>query len=127
VQRLEEHLGNYRRFRLPYLRSLAVLTAWEGQSEQAIGYLREATALAADLGLPGEQWQIQAELGRMFEAKGEPTQAQRAFGEAATIIRRLAEGIGDEALRACFLAGPQIQTVLQRAQRQVAQAPKGHA
>lgn len=127
VQRLEEHLGNYRRFRLPYLRSLAVLTAWEGHSEQAIGYLREATALAADLGLPGEQWQIQAELGRMFEAKGEPTQAQRAFGEAATIIRRLAEGIGDEALRACFLAGPQIQTVLQQAQREASHVPKGHA
>ncbi|HET8853733.1 MAG TPA: tetratricopeptide repeat protein, partial [Ktedonobacteraceae bacterium] len=50
VQRLGERLGHYRRFRLPYLRSLAVLAAWDGHSEQAIGHLREAAGLAADLG-----------------------------------------------------------------------------
>ena len=127
VQRLEEHLGNYRRFRISYLRSLAVLTAWDGHSEQAIGHLTEAAHVAADLGLPGEQWQIQALLGRLYEAEGLPTQAQAAFGEAATIIRGLAEGIGDEARRSNFLAGPQIQPVLQQAQRQASQAPKGHA
>src|SRR5205807_4968335 len=65
VQRLGERLGSNRRFRLPYLRSEAVLAAWEGQSEQAIGHLREAAGLAADLGLPGERWQIQAALGRV--------------------------------------------------------------
>jgi DNA-binding SARP family transcriptional activator/tetratricopeptide (TPR) repeat protein len=115
VQRLEECLGNYRRFRLPYLRSRALLAAWEGYSEQAISHLREAAALAADLGLPGERWQIQATLARVFEAEGEPTQAQTAFGEAATIIRGLAAGIGDQALRTIFLAGPQIQPVVQQA------------
>jgi hypothetical protein len=57
VQRLGERLGPYQRYRLPYLRSLAVLAAWEG----------------------------------------------------------LAEGIGDEALRMRFLAGPQIQPVVQHA------------
>jgi tetratricopeptide (TPR) repeat protein len=127
VQRLGEHLGNYRRFRISYLRSLAVLAAWEGHSEQAIGHLTEAAALAADLGLPGERWQIQAMLGRVYEAEGEPAQAQTAFGEAATIIQGLAEGIGDEARRSNFLAGPQIQPVLRQAQRQASQVPKGHA
>jgi hypothetical protein len=39
-------------------------------------------------------------------------QARIAFGEASTIIQRLAEGIKDEVLRARFLAGPQIQQVL---------------
>ena len=52
VQRLGERLGSYQRFRLPYLRSLATLAAWHGHSEQAIGHLREAAQLAADLGLP---------------------------------------------------------------------------
>jgi tetratricopeptide (TPR) repeat protein len=111
VQRLGEHLGNYRRLRLSYLRSKARLSAWEGHSEQAIGHLREAAALAADIGLPGEHWQIQAMLGTLYEARGEQAQARTAFAEAERIIQRLAEGIKDEALRARFLAGPQIQRV----------------
>src|SRR5207247_1697926 len=36
VQRLGEHLGPYRRFRIPYLRSLAVLSQWDGQIQQAL-------------------------------------------------------------------------------------------
>src|SRR5207244_11533535 len=86
VYQLGERVGANRRFRLPYLRSLAVLAAWEGQSEQAIGHLREAAGLAADIGLPGEQWQIQAALGALYEAGGEPEQAHTAFAQAATII-----------------------------------------
>ena len=70
MQRLGERVGANRRFRLPYLRSLAVLAAWEGQSEQAIGQLREAAGLAAELGLPAEQWQIQEILGRLYRARG---------------------------------------------------------
>jgi tetratricopeptide (TPR) repeat protein len=123
VHRLGEGLGPYRRFRIPYLRSLATLAVWEGHSEQAIGHLCEAAGLAADIGLPGEQWQIQAMLGRVYEAAGQQAQAQTAFGEAATIIRGLAEGIRDEALRTNFLAGLQIQPVLQQAQRLANQVP----
>jgi hypothetical protein len=44
-------------------------------------------------------------------------QARTAFGEAATIIGGLAEGITDETLRSRFLAGPPIQQVVQHAQR----------
>ncbi len=114
VRRLGERLGPYRRFRISYLWSLAVLATWHGHSEQAIGYLDEAAGLAADIGLPGEQWQLQALLGRAYDAVGDPVQAQTAYSEAATIILGLAEGIRNEARRSNFLAGPQIQSVLQR-------------
>src|SRR5260370_11047484 len=67
VQRLGERVGPNRRFRIAYLRSLAVLASWDGQSEQAIGYLREAARLAADLGLPGEHRQIQSPLGASLQ------------------------------------------------------------
>jgi hypothetical protein len=113
VQRRGERLGSSHRFRIPYLRSLAVLAEWDGQGAQAIGYLREAAELAADLGLPEEQWQIQARLAGVYEAEGEPAQAHLAWEKAATIIQGLAQGIKDETLRARFLAGPQIQPVLQ--------------
>jgi tetratricopeptide (TPR) repeat protein len=115
VQRLGEQLGSSLRFRIPYLRSRAKLSAWEGQREQAIGHLRTAAHVAADLGLPGEQWQIQAALGREYEAGRQPGQARSAFGEAARIIQGLAGGIGDEARRSHFLAAPQIQQVMQQA------------
>jgi tetratricopeptide (TPR) repeat protein len=127
MHRLGEGLGPSPRFRVPYLRSLAVLAAWEGHREQAIGHLREAAGLAADLGLPGEQWQIQAALGTLYEAGGQPAQARTAYGEAATIIQGLAEGIKDETLRARFLAGPQIHPVLQHVQGEASPVSKDQA
>jgi tetratricopeptide (TPR) repeat protein len=127
VQRLGECVGPYRRFRIVYLRSLATLAAWEGRSEQAIGHLQEAGQLAADLGLPGERWQIEAVLGRVYAATGEPEQAHTAFGEAARIIGGLAEGIKDETLRSRFLAGPQIHPVLQQAQSEASPVPQDQA
>ena len=116
VQRLGEGLGLSPRFRVPYLRSMAVLSAWEGHSEQAIGHLREAAGLAADMELPAEQWQIQAALGTLYAVGGQTAQAQTAWAKASRIIQELAEGITDEALRAGFLAGPQIHPVLQHVQ-----------
>ena len=127
VQRLGEGLGPNRRYRLNYLRSQALLSAWDGQREQAVGHLREAAGLAADLGLPGERWQIQAALGSLYEAGGELAQAHTAFGEAARIIQELAESIGDEALRARFLAGPQIHPVVQHARDLANLVPKDDA
>ncbi|MBV9691232.1 MAG: hypothetical protein JO202_16150, partial [Ktedonobacteraceae bacterium] len=116
VQRLGERLGSNRRFRIPYLRSLALLADREGHGEQAIAHLREAAELAADLGLPEEQWQIQARLAKVYEAQDETAQACLAWAKASTIIQGLADGIKDEALRVRFLAGPQTQPVLQHAQ-----------
>jgi tetratricopeptide (TPR) repeat protein len=117
VRRLmEERPGSNRRFRIPSLRSSAILAAWEGERQRAIGHLREAAQLAAEIGLPGEQWQIQAALGSVYETAGEQAQAHTAFGEAVRIIQELADGITDETLRVRFLGGPQIHPVLQHAQ-----------
>jgi DNA-binding SARP family transcriptional activator len=127
VQRHGERLGPSRRIRLPYLRSLAVLAAWDGHSEQAIGHLGEAAQLATDLGLPAERWQIQAMLGSVYEAAGEQAQARTAFGEATTILQGLAEGIKDETLRTRFLAGPPIQQVVQQVHGDTNSAPKDQA
>ena len=126
VQRLGERLGPYPRFRIPYLRSLAVLAEWEGHREQAIDHLREAAELAADLGLPGEQWQIQAASATLYEAAGDPAQARTARASAARIIQELAQGIKDETLRTRFLAGPQIHPVVQYAQSEASPVPNDH-
>lgn len=111
---LEARLSPSRRFRIPYLRSLALLADRDGQGTQAINHLCEAAEIAADLGLPGEQWQIQSRLAKAYEAQGKTTQSRLAWAKATTIIQRLADDITDEALRARFLTGPQIQPVLQQ-------------
>jgi DNA-binding SARP family transcriptional activator len=116
VQQLGEGLGSSRRFRLPYLRSLAVLAEWEGHGAQAIAILGEAAELAAGFGLPEELWQIQARLAGMYEAAGKPVQARLAWTKASEIILELAQGIKDKTLRERFLAGPQIQPVLRHTQ-----------
>jgi tetratricopeptide (TPR) repeat protein len=126
LHQLGEGLGPSPRLRIPYLQAVAVLAAWEGHREQALGHLAEAARLAADLGLPAEQWQIQATLGRVYEAEGEFVQAHTAWAKAARIIEGLAVGIGDEALRARFLTGPQIQPVLQHVQGETAQGRQDH-
>jgi predicted ATPase len=127
VQRLGERLGHYQRFRLPHLQAMARLAAWDGHSEQAISHLREAAGISAELGLPAEQWQIQARLAGVYEAKGETAQAHLAWAKASTIIQELAEGIKDEVLRAHFLAGPQILPVLQHAQGETSPVLQDHA
>src|SRR5258708_27102230 len=60
VHRLGERLGPNRRFRVPYLRSRALLSTWDGHSEHAIGYLREAPQIAADLRFPAAHRGVQA-------------------------------------------------------------------
>jgi len=92
----------------------------------SVDHLREADKLAAEMGLPGERWQIQAALGVLYEAAGKPAQARTAFDEAARIIQELAEGIKDGALRMRFLAGPQIQPVVQHAQRKASPVSTDH-
>jgi len=52
----------------------------------------------------------------VYEAGGEQGQAHTAWASAGRIIQELAQGIKDEALRSRFLAGPQIQPVVQYAQ-----------
>jgi hypothetical protein len=80
-----------------------------------MAYLQEAAALATEIGLPGELWQIQVALGEAYHACGEREQGYQAFAQAVAIVQELAEKMGDEALRTHFLAEPAIRRVLERA------------
>src|SRR2546421_5173500 len=93
VHRLRERLGPYRRFRIPYLRSLAVLAAWEGQREQALSHFHEAAELAAELGLPAEQWQNHATLGSVYEGEGPLEPTHTAIWGAGARIHGLGEAV----------------------------------
>ena len=50
----------YGRYRIAYLRALAVLAHWRSEDNLAIAHLQEALLLSEALGLPGERWQLLA-------------------------------------------------------------------
>jgi tetratricopeptide (TPR) repeat protein len=114
VHRFTERAQTSERYRLAYLRSLAVLSKWEGDTKRAIGQLQEAEMLAEQIGLPGELWQIRAEIGELYEWREEIGEARAAYSRAAQILRMLARKIGDEKLRESFLSAPQVRRVLGR-------------
>jgi tetratricopeptide (TPR) repeat protein len=108
TRRWGELAGEIPRFRVGYLRSLALLAEWDGEIKQAIVHLQEALALAEQIGLPGEQWQILAKLGKLYQAIRDEAKASRAFEQAEEIIQALAAKIDNEGLRAEFFEANQI-------------------
>ena len=112
VSRFAERAEANERERIAYLRSLAVLSEFEGDTERAIEHLREAHTLAQKIGVPGELWQIQSRLGDLHERRGEETEAQKAYSLAAQTLRTLAQKIRDEELREGFLSAPLVRRVL---------------
>jgi tetratricopeptide (TPR) repeat protein len=101
------------RERVAYLRSLAVLSEFEGDTQRAIKHLHEALTLAEKIGLPGELWQIQSKIGDLHERREEAGQAREAFSRAAQILKDLAARIKDAGLREGFLAAPRVRRVLE--------------
>jgi predicted ATPase len=101
---LSQHARNYPRYQLAHLRCQAVLARWEGRNTQAQEYLLSASALAAELDLPCEQWSIQAALVELYRSSGDELQACAAAAQAAAILQSLVERIDDRQLQAGLLA-----------------------
>ena len=114
VRRFAERAETNERDLMSYLRSLAVVSEWEGDTKRATDHLYEAEALSEEIGPPGELWQILARIGELHEQRGEVGEAREAFSRAAQTLRDLAAKIGDEGLREGFLSAPQVRRVLQR-------------
>ncbi len=113
VSRFAQRAKTNRLDRMTHLRALAVLEEWDGDTQKALGRLRKAEALAEEIGLPGELWQIRARMGELHERRGEVGEAHQAYSRAAQILRDLAAKIEDEGLREGFLAAPRVCRVLE--------------
>lgn len=111
---LGERVGDNRRFRLAYLRASAVIERWDGEEERAIERLREGALLAEEMGLPGESWQIRAEMGDMYRESGRKERADEEYARASETARSLAARLGDGALREGFLASQRVRRVMGR-------------
>jgi tetratricopeptide (TPR) repeat protein len=102
------------RFRLVYLRSLAVLARREGDLSGAMASLEEALALASEMDLPGQCWQVLADLAELHESIGEEAQARQKFTQAVEILEALAGKFSDSDLKAGFLSAERIEGVIKK-------------
>jgi tetratricopeptide (TPR) repeat protein len=114
VRRFADRPRTNERERIAYLRSLAVLSEWEGETQRMMDLLREAEALAEKIGLPKELWQIQSKVGELHERRRETEEARAAFSLAAQTLRMLAGKIENNELREGFLSSPRVRRVLGR-------------
>jgi tetratricopeptide (TPR) repeat protein len=114
AQYFGERIGTSQRYRIPYLRALAVPAQAHGEIDRALEYLHEAAQLSEDIGLPSEVWSIRVALGELYLNQGDTQQAHENFMQAATIVHSLADALGDEKQRITFLASPFVETVLEQ-------------
>lgn len=112
VGRFGDHARDNRRVRLVHLRMLTVLSRWDDEIEAELAQLREAEALAEKIGLPGELWQIRAQLGELLEGMKEHEEACMALDRAAETVQWITGKIKDEALREGFSSAPQVRRLL---------------
>jgi tetratricopeptide (TPR) repeat protein len=110
-----EHMDHNRRYRIAYLRALAVLAHYRGEIDQATRHLQEAAWLAEEIGLPGERWQILAALGELQRRQNDESKARHAFAQAAELMQTLAQQIEDTQQRMTFLSAAPTRYVLEQA------------
>jgi DNA-binding SARP family transcriptional activator len=102
VERLREGFGANRRYRLMYLRMQALLDRDVNDHAAVIAHLLQALDLAAEMGLPGEEWQIAADLAATYASTEDAERAAEARGRAERVVASLADRITDLPLRERF-------------------------
>ena len=112
ADRFAERAEENERDKMAYLRCLALLSEFEGDTQRALDRLRGAEMLAEKIGLPGELWQIQCKIGELHERCRETEEARAGFFRAAQTLIMLAGKIGDEKLREGFLSAVRVRRVL---------------
>jgi len=113
VERIAGAVGNMPRYHLLLLRCQATLAQWDGAVDRAVADLQSAAAIAGEIGLPGEEWSVLAQLGDLYDLKGDQEAARQARRSAAEVILRLADTIDDEVLRKGFVGADIVRSILQ--------------
>jgi DNA-binding SARP family transcriptional activator len=103
VAELRAAIRSDRRYRITYLRAAAALSTDSPAAARA--HLEKARALAAELDLPTELWQIDLELAEAARRSGDPAGAHDRLLGAEEIMRALADRIAGAAAQRRFLSG----------------------
>jgi class 3 adenylate cyclase/tetratricopeptide (TPR) repeat protein len=85
-----------------------------GRPDEAYEVLHEARELALGQGARPLSWRICAQLAGMEEARGNAVEAATMIADVRAALDYLAAQTGDEAIRAAFLALPEVQAVMDK-------------
>ena len=97
VRRFADRPRTNGRERIAYLRSMAVLSEFEGDTQETLDHLQEAEALAEKIGLPKELWQIQSKSASFTSSAGRPKKPGRFLSGGADLENARGEYRGREA------------------------------
>jgi tetratricopeptide (TPR) repeat protein len=112
ARRMPEQCAANQRYELQHLRTLAVLAAWQGATDEAIADLEAAALLAERLGLLNERWQIESALAEIYLTRQDDDRAHQSFACAGRIVRAFADKLDDISQREAFLAAGPVRRVL---------------
>jgi tetratricopeptide (TPR) repeat protein len=82
-----------------------------GEIDEADQEIEMALAIARGIGNPPQIWKTLVVLGDLRKAQERSKEAFEVYGEALTIIDRVAADLDDEKLRDTFLSSPHIQAI----------------
>ena len=88
----------------------------EGRLAEAEGELSAALEIAIDVGNPPQLWKTHAAVGELRRAQGRPADARRAYGEALSVIERVASSLSDARLRETFLRSNHVECIRRAAE-----------
>jgi DNA-binding SARP family transcriptional activator len=115
LRRAEAAPHPYRRLRLQVARGRAVLALSAGDAPDAVAWLRQARAVAAETGLLHDLWQIDAALVDVFRASGDASAAATHRASTAATLQTIAVCSADDPLWARFEAAAPIRRLLETA------------
>ncbi|MFD1734338.1 ATP-binding protein [Deinococcus malanensis] len=100
LERLRQAAAGYPRLHLVYLQCLAVTTAWEGRTSDAVLALAEAQELSEALALPGTLWRVRLAGSHSLQNK---VSAGETRGRAYEVAARVGPSPSERAQRAAWL------------------------
>jgi class 3 adenylate cyclase/tetratricopeptide (TPR) repeat protein len=97
---------NSRRYLVRGCRLTGEIATARRQWDDATGALREALAIAQDIGNPTQLWKTHFALGGLHDARGKKEAARGAYRAARDVIEHVKSGLRNPGLRAALGAAP---------------------
>jgi class 3 adenylate cyclase/tetratricopeptide (TPR) repeat protein len=82
-----------------------------GRTDEAVGSLEEALAVARELGNPPQLWRTLLAVAELASSRGDEGDARQAAMEARSVIDRVAASVPDDTLRATLLGSAEAAAV----------------
>jgi tetratricopeptide (TPR) repeat protein len=88
----------------------------QGKLAEAEQEISIALEVAQRVGNPTQLWKTYATLGDLLQAQGRPDKARRAYGDALSVIEKVAAGLKNKSLRDTFMSSHFVVEIRHKAQ-----------